>query len=165
MLIIDIVLYLLLTWYIEGVHPGAYGLPRPWYFPVQPSYWFGTHRFKGSIMSKTFWKPKRYNHLSVIEDDQAMAMSNSGDEPGFEPEPIDLELGVSIENLTKIYSTGKKLAVNNLCLNLYEGQITSFLGHNGAGKTTTMSVLTGLFPPTSGTAKIYGSDIRTDMTY
>ncbi|XP_041481767.1 ATP-binding cassette sub-family A member 2-like isoform X2 [Lytechinus variegatus] len=164
MLIIDIVLYLLLTWYIEGVHPGAYGLPRPWYFPVQPSYWFGTHRFKGSIMSKTFWKPKRYNHLSVIEDDQAMAMSNSGDEPGFEPEPIDLELGVSIENLTKIYSTGKKLAVNNLCLNLYEGQITSFLGHNGAGKTTTMSVLTGLFPPTSGTAKIYGSDIRTDMT-
>eukprot|EP00057_Strongylocentrotus_purpuratus_P006589 XP_011661063.1 PREDICTED: ATP-binding cassette sub-family A member 2 [Strongylocentrotus purpuratus] len=102
MLIIDIVLYLFLTWYIEGVHPGAYGLPRPWYFPVQPSYWFGTHRFKGSIMSKNFWKPKRYSHLSVIEDDQAMAMSSSDDEPGFEPEPVDLELGVTIENLTKI---------------------------------------------------------------
>lgn len=53
--------------------------------------------------------------------------------------------------------------MNGLALNLYEGQITSFLGHNGAGKTTTMSILTGLFPPTSGTAFIYGEDIRFDM--
>ena len=36
------------------------------------------------------------------------------------------------------YRTGKKLAVKNLNLNFYEGQITCFLGHNGAGKTTTM---------------------------
>ncbi len=53
--------------------------------------------------------------------------------------------------------------MENLSLNLYEGQITSFLGHNGAGKTTTMSILTGLFPPTNGTAYIYGNDIRSDM--
>ena len=63
----------------------------------------------------------------------------------------------------QIYSNGNKLAVDGLSLNLYEGQITSFLGHNGAGKTTTMSVLTGLFPPTSGTAVINGHDIRTDI--
>ncbi len=41
--------------------------------------------------------------------------------------------------------------------------MTSLLGHNGAGKSTTMSVLTGLFPPTKGTAVVYGSDIRTDI--
>ena len=46
---------------------------------------------------------------------------------------------------------------------MYAGQITSFLGHNGAGKTTTMSLLTGLYPPTSGTAYIDGKDIRTSM--
>jgi len=56
----------------------------------------------------------------------------------FESEPSHLTLGVSIEHLTKVYKTGKKLAVNKLCLNLYQNQITSFLGHNGAGKTTTM---------------------------
>jgi len=38
----------------------------------------------------------------------------------------------------------KNIAVNNVCLNMYEGQITALLGHNGAGKTTTMSILTGL---------------------
>lgn len=63
----------------------------------------------------------------------------------------------------QVYKEGKKLAVDGLTLNLYEGQITSFLGHNGAGKTTTMSILTGLFPPTAGTAYIYGHDIRMDM--
>ncbi|NXI52583.1 ABCA1 protein, partial [Chloroceryle aenea] len=55
-------------------------------------------------------------------------------------------------------------AVDGLTLNFYEGQITSFLGHNGAGKTTTMSILTGLFPPTSGTAFILGKDIRSELS-
>ena len=61
--------------------------------------------------------------------------------------------------LVKVYPNGK-VAVEDLSLNFYEGQITSFLGHNGAGKTTTISILTGMFPPTSGTAKINGMDIR-----
>lgn len=60
-----------------------------------------------------------------------------GSHLNFEPEPSHLPLGVHIEGLTKRYKNGK-LAVNNLSLNMYEGHITSFLGHNGAGKTTTM---------------------------
>ena len=55
------------------------------------------------------------------------------------------------------------MAVDDLSLNLYSGQITSFLGHNGAGKTTTMSLLTGIYTPSAGTAYIEGKDIRTDM--
>ena len=54
-------------------------------------------------------------------------------------------------------------AVKNLSLNFYEGQITALLGHNGAGKTTLMSVLTGLYEPTAGTAYLYDNDIRRKM--
>ena len=50
--------------------------------------------------------------------------------------------------LTKLLSSHKnqrrrKVAVDELSLNMYEGQITALLGHNGAGKTTTISILTG----------------------
>ena len=37
----------------------------------------------------------------------------------------------------------RKVAVKDLCLNMYQGQITALLGHNGAGKTTTMLIITG----------------------
>uniref|UniRef100_A0A672U723 ABC transporter domain-containing protein n=1 Tax=Strigops habroptila TaxID=2489341 RepID=A0A672U723_STRHB len=86
--------------------------------------------------------------------------------PGFAPQrepPAQLQPGVSIRNLVKIYHNSSLVAVNGLSLDFYEGQITSFLGHNGAGKTTTMSILTGLLPPTSGTAYILGWDIRSDI--
>ncbi|PRD23873.1 UNVERIFIED_CONTAM: ATP-binding cassette sub-family A member 3 [Trichonephila clavipes] len=55
-----------------------------------------------------------------------------------------------------------KMAVNDVSLNIYQGQITALLGHNGAGKTTTINILTGLYTPTSGTASINGLDILTD---
>lgn len=58
---------------------------------------------------------------------------------------------------------GSNEAVKSLNLNMYEGQITVLLGHNGAGKTTTMSMLTGMFPPTRGTAIVGGHDVRTSI--
>ena len=51
-------------------------------------------------------------------------------------------------------------AINGINLTIYEGQITAILGHNGAGKTTLFNILTGLTAPTSGTAYIFGYDVR-----
>ncbi|XP_072287523.1 ATP-binding cassette sub-family A member 2 isoform X4 [Pyxicephalus adspersus] len=162
MLNIDAMVYGVLTWYIEAVHPGMYGLPRPWYFPFQRSYWLGSGRIETWEWSRPWSRPTR---LSIMEEDQACAMESRRHEEtrGIEEEPSHLPLVVCIDKLTKIYKTGKKLALNKLSLNLHENQVVSFLGHNGAGKTTTMSILTGLFPPTSGSATIYGHDIRTEM--
>ena len=62
------------------------------------------------------------------------------------------------------YYVGKKVAVNGVSLNMYEGQITALLGHNGAGKTTLMSMLTGLFPASSGSALVNGCSIRDNIS-
>uniref|UniRef100_A0AAX7TTQ3 ABC transporter domain-containing protein n=1 Tax=Astatotilapia calliptera TaxID=8154 RepID=A0AAX7TTQ3_ASTCA len=82
----------------------------------------------------------------------------------IEEEPAGLVSGIKIKHLAKV-SMGNKTrqAVRDLTVNMFEGQITVLLGHNGAGKTTTLSMLTGLFPPTSGRAYISGYDICQDM--
>ncbi|XP_013381483.2 ATP-binding cassette sub-family A member 2-like [Lingula anatina] len=170
MMLVDTLIYGILVWYIENVHPGSYGLPKPWYFPLTKSYWCGhaiyTEHKPCGLRSLWSWWRDRSNQfdMSVMEEDQACAMEQrpQDDSQCFERDPSHLPLGVHIDNLVKVYKNGK-LAVNKLSLDLFEGQITSFLGHNGAGKTTTMSILTGLFPPTAGYAQIYGLDIRTDM--
>ena len=67
---------------------------------------------------------------------------------------------IEIKNLTKIFGTVR--AVDNLSLEVSEGEFFCFLGPNGAGKTTTIKILTGLLRPTSGTATIGGHDIATN---
>ncbi|XDV27110.1 hypothetical protein PO909_030696 [Leuciscus waleckii] len=119
------------------------------------------HKEKRERMEK---EKEREEHLKINEEIQQEEIQPVHDgNPFFEPEPEGLLIGVSVQDLVKVYSRNSRPAVDCLNMNFYEGQITSFLGHNGAGKTTTLSILTGLFPPTSGTAYIYGRDIRTEM--
>lgn len=54
-----------------------------------------------------------------------------------------MKVGLRIESLRKTFNRGKVVAVDNVDLDIYEGNITALLGHNGAGKTTTMSIITG----------------------
>ncbi|AIK39688.1 ABC transporter family protein [Bacillus pseudomycoides] len=59
-------------------------------------------------------------------------------------------------NLTKIY--GKQKSVDNVNINVNQGEIYGFIGRNGAGKTTTIRMLLGLIKPTSGKIEIFGED-------
>jgi ATP-binding cassette subfamily A (ABC1) protein 3 len=72
---------------------------------------------------------------------------------------------VNINKLRKVFSTpdGPKVAVHGLNLTIYRDQIFVLLGHNGAGKTTTMTMLTGLYMPSSGDATVQGRSIKTQM--
>uniref|UniRef100_A0AAQ5YL96 P-type phospholipid transporter n=1 Tax=Amphiprion ocellaris TaxID=80972 RepID=A0AAQ5YL96_AMPOC len=137
MMMFDAVLYGVLAWYLDNVFPGQFGIGRPFHFPFQPSY----------------WQRPTPSHSEMTDQGQLF----------FEPDPVGLAMGVQIQDLVKVFDGRSRPAVNGLNISFYEGQITSFLGHNGAGKTTTMSILTGLYPPTSGTAYINGRDIRTDI--
>jgi ABC-2 type transport system ATP-binding protein len=68
---------------------------------------------------------------------------------------------LEVDNLTKKY--GDFEAVKGISFSVEEGEVFGLLGPNGAGKTQTISMLTGVIPPTSGTARIAGHDINTDL--
>ncbi|MCS6885833.1 MAG: ABC transporter ATP-binding protein [Acidobacteriota bacterium] len=75
-----------------------------------------------------------------------------------------MQTALKIDKLTKDYTidffgTKKKRALDELSLEVYEGEVFGFLGANGAGKTTTIKILMGLIYPTSGTAEILGRPI------
>jgi ABC-2 type transport system ATP-binding protein len=68
---------------------------------------------------------------------------------------------IKIENLSKVYASGFK-ALNNINLEIREGEIIALLGPNGAGKTTLISIICGIVTPSSGTVLIDGHDIMKD---
>jgi len=73
---------------------------------------------------------------------------------------------VRISEMRKVYPSpvGNKVAVQCLSFGIPRGECFGFLGINGAGKTTTLSILSGEFPPTTGTAFIDGFNIQVDQS-
>ncbi|XP_067683951.1 phospholipid-transporting ATPase ABCA3-like isoform X2 [Haliotis asinina] len=142
MLLGDTAIHLLITWYLDNVRPGEFGVPKPFYFPFTRTYWMGTKQIKDAYSVLGHWDDKH-----------------------FEKEPSGMTTGISINNLRKVFGSGskEKVAVDGISLNMFEGQISVLLGHNGAGKTTTMSVLTGFIPASGGTAIVNGYDINDDI--
>lgn len=130
--------YLLIALYVEKVFPGEYGVPEKFYFPFMKTFWCGMQR------------------------DENTVNDTISSNPNYETDLRNHRIGIKVKNLRKVYGS-KKTAVNGLTLNMFEDQITILLGHNGAGKTTVMSMLTGMLPPSSGTATINGNDIRTNI--
>ena len=67
-------------------------------------------------------------------------------------------IAIKTEKLCKKY--GDLVAVNDLDLEIREGEIFALLGINGAGKSTTVKMLSCLVSPTSGDATVFGTSIR-----
>ena len=62
-----------------------------------------------------------------------------------------------IEDVTMQF--GGVVAVNNLSMEINEGEIVSLIGPNGAGKTTVFNAVTGVYPPTNGQVLFHGEPI------
>jgi ABC-type branched-subunit amino acid transport system ATPase component len=145
-LLFDTILYMILGWYFEQVLPRQYGVAKKWYFFLTPSFWKEVLPF----CSKD-------SYADVRSDPQSNDMENGT------VEHVSADAKLEISNLVKIYNPKKPPAINDLNLSMYDSEITCLLGHNGAGKSSTISVLTGLYPPTSGNCTIYGKSILHDL--
>lgn len=131
LLLADTLVYILLYFYLSHVFPGRCGTPKPFYFPLMPSYYC--------------------NGRSKVE-----ASSDQNSDTVINVEH-GAEVAVRIRGLTKVFKKfrGRKtVAVNNLTIDILQNQITVLLGHNGAGKTTTMAMISGIIPKTSGLISI-----------
>jgi ribosome-dependent ATPase len=83
---------------------------------------------------------KRQGHLDVVIPPRSAAASH--------------EIAIEAEGLTQRF--GNFTAVDHVSFRIAKAEIFGFLGSNGSGKSTTMKMLTGLLPPTEGTATLFG---------
>ena len=65
---------------------------------------------------------------------------------------------LKIRNITKVFPGVK--ALDNVSLDIREGEVLSLLGENGAGKSTLIKVLSGLYHPEEGTLEYYGKQVQ-----
>jgi len=68
------------------------------------------------------------------------------------------EIAIEAQGLTQRFGTFT--AVDHVSMKIERGEIFGFLGSNGCGKSTTMKMLTGLLPPTEGTATVFGKSVE-----
>ncbi|XP_063255537.1 ATP-binding cassette sub-family A member 13 [Prinia subflava] len=155
MMFFDSILYFVGGWYFSNIIPGKFGLRNRWYFPFTVSYWknlCGTERSKRHYLnSNMFFFNENFQEKDLAPQSWKV------------PCPEGTSIGVVLLSLTKEHLDGQKAAVKDLNLTFHKGQITALLGPNGAGKTTVISLLTGLYPPSSGTIIVDGKDIRTEL--
>ena len=124
MMIVDIFLYMFLTWYCEKVIPSEFGTNLPPHFLFMPSYWK-----TGEISGAKFedYTPVSMGAIKILTGIEAVPEE-------LKKQEVD-NTCVQIKSLSKVYDTnkGKKVAVNCLDLTFYKNHITCLLGHNGAG--------------------------------
>lgn len=68
------------------------------------------------------------------------------------------QIAIDSKGLTRRF--GDFTAVDHVTLSIERGEIFGFLGSNGCGKSTTMKMLTGLLPPTEGSATLFGNSVQ-----
>ena len=160
-LIMETFVYLIIAAYLRQVIRSEYGVQKPWYFPIA---WI----FKCIQQFR--------NVSSAVEEQDVESFQDE-----LEGEDLDVKnerkrvlnkkyvdsCPVVMAHMRKDYSSGnskvRRVACKDVTLAIESNVIFGLLGPNGAGKTTLISILTGLYPPTSGKATIAGFDVSTQM--
>merc|ERR1719498_1788125 len=171
-LIVHWFVWMFLRWYLEQVLAVGYGTTRHPLF----------------IFTCQFWNEEVFGKKRE-DKDVDMDVSKLKGLPGSEIEnglvlPPDVEAehnriikelennnyetdALRVVNMHKTFvgsgKTPTKTAVRSVSFGVKPRQCFGLLGHNGAGKTTVINMMTGLFPPTSGTGLVGNYNIQNDM--
>ena len=116
----DVFLWGFICWYCNRVIPGDYGHSLEWNFFIKRSYWCGTK--EGQVVAENEGGSSLSPNQLVPNEEVSAALMEQENEGR----------GVHVRGLTKQF--GDKMAVDNLNLSMYTGQVFALLGHNGAGK-------------------------------
>jgi ABC-2 type transport system ATP-binding protein len=73
-----------------------------------------------------------------------------------------MQTALSIQNLSKVYKNGVT-ALHGIDLEVAQGDFFALLGPNGAGKSTTIGIISSLVNKSSGTVKVFGHDLDTEL--
>ena len=179
MFVVDFFLFLFLGFYLNNVLPHDFGIRKPLYFIFTSDFWCSNKKRNNDekkLIDKKLEENaeednKENNHVvygskdDIIKDEVDEKLY--GDSPNFESEEIYKNRNknddkLKIRNIVKMFGDGK-IAVNGVNLNFYKDEIFALLGHNGAGKTTLISMLTGMYEATQGTAIYEGVNILDSM--
>ncbi|KAG0365950.1 hypothetical protein BGZ54_005998 [Gamsiella multidivaricata] len=171
-MIIETLVFLLLAFYLTEVFPTEFGVRQPWHFIVSGPYkWlFGKRKGQDDIEGQV----RKDNTGSMRERVQG-EIPLDPEEVQFEDEDVKQERArvlhdefspecpLVMKNMRKIYPTNKKLAVKNVTFAVDKDTIFGLLGPNGAGKTSLIHILTGLYEPTQGWARLAGYELDTQI--
>eukprot|EP00756_Hemistasia_phaeocysticola_P027671 Hpha_TRINITY_DN16129_c1_g4::TRINITY_DN16129_c1_g4_i1::g.8373::m.8373/K05643/ABCA3; ATP-binding cassette, subfamily A (ABC1), member 3 len=154
-LIFDLVLYMVLAWYVDNVLPGEWGTSNHPLFCFFPSYWC-PRSAKTTVDQRTSRRTATRGRSRHATNEYIEEI----------PPEMMARRKVSIMDLRKEFKAedgSTFTAVSDVNLDMFEGQIQVLLGHNGAGKTTTINMLTGMLPIDSGDANVYGHSVKTQL--
>ena len=170
MQIIDFFLYLFLGYYLQNIIPHEFGIKRPFYFICTKEYWCSSR--KNNNKSKKEINLALNNVEVDIKSEEVKIKKEKGNninnekyinKKNFESEDLYKDKTkpddcLIVSNIVKAFEDGK-VAVDHVNIKFYKDEIFALLGHNGAGKTTLISMLTGLYEATEGSAYYEGNDI------
>ena len=173
-----------LTWYLQNVLPNEFGVRKHPLFFLGPLNCFRScppKKKEGYEAIPAAEEPRREVTLSIPPDhnDDTGSITKAIEHDEFEDEDVVEErrrilngdipatAQVVINGIEKEYEgrygQPKKVALKGVSFVIDDNECFGLLGGNGAGKTTLISILTGVFSPTSGNAFVAGSDILLDM--
>ncbi|XP_065901227.1 ABC transporter A family member 9-like isoform X2 [Dysidea avara] len=164
---------MVMSMYLSYVLPSEYGVRKSVFFPIIGLYKLLCGRKKHcqpDISVSLSINPCDEEIFSLMSDDEINGSVKSCDDVTLEEEYIannydEIDAPLVVNKLRKEYSSNggpTSVAVHGFSVVVNRNECFGLLGPNGAGKTTLISLLTGLYEPTSGAARVAGYDLATE---